>query len=131
MEEILASIKRVIAEDGRPAARPGPRLASRPRRRARLPPAEDDVLELRIRSARATSLVSDDAAVASRQSLAALAALRERARDARPGRRRPARSGGARDAAADAQGLARPQPARHGRGAGHPRDRPDHRASRF
>jgi len=78
MEDILASIKRVIAEDGRPAARParGSRPAEAPRP---APPAEDDVLELQDPVGEGQSLVSDDAAIASRQSLAALASLRERA----------------------------------------------------
>ncbi|MEA3003306.1 MAG: uncharacterized protein QOH81_2094 [Sphingomonadales bacterium] len=74
MEEILASIKRVIAEDGRAAARPA--RGSRP---AEAPPLEEDVLELSDPIAEpATPLVSDGAAAASRQSLAALSALRER-----------------------------------------------------
>jgi hypothetical protein len=73
MEEILASIKRVIAEDGR-AARPA--RGSRPAE-ASIP--EEDVLELRDAIGEPPiSLVSDDAAAASRQSLAALSALRER-----------------------------------------------------
>lgn len=78
MEDILASIKRVIAEDGRPAARParGSRPAEAPRP---APPAEDDVLELQDPVGEGHGLVSDDAAIASRQSLAALAGLRERA----------------------------------------------------
>lgn len=75
MEDILASIKRVIAEDGRPAARParGSRPAEAPR------PAlaeEDDVLELQDPVREGQGLVSDDATIASRQSLAALASLR-------------------------------------------------------
>jgi cell pole-organizing protein PopZ len=74
MEEILASIKRVIAEDGRAAARPA--RGSRP---AEAPPPEEDVLELSDPIGEpATPLVSEDAAAASRQSLAALSALRER-----------------------------------------------------
>jgi hypothetical protein len=74
MEEILASIKRVIAEDGRAAARPA--RGSRP---AEAPPPEDDVLELSNPiGGPATPLMSPDAAAASRQSLAALSALRER-----------------------------------------------------
>jgi len=75
MEEILASIKRVIAEDGRVAARPA--RGSRP---AEAPPPEEDVLELSdpIGEPAVAPLVSDDAAAASRQSLAALSALRER-----------------------------------------------------
>jgi cell pole-organizing protein PopZ len=75
MEEILASIKRVIAEDGRAAARParGSRPAEAP------PPPEDDVLELSDPIGEpASSLISEDAAEASRQSLAALSALKER-----------------------------------------------------
>jgi cell pole-organizing protein PopZ len=78
MEDILASIKRVIAEDGRPAARParGSRPAEAPKP---APPDEDDVLELQDPLGEGQGLVSDDAAIASRQSLAALAGLRERA----------------------------------------------------
>ncbi|HEX9947244.1 MAG TPA: DUF2497 domain-containing protein [Allosphingosinicella sp.] len=78
MEDILASIKRVIAEDSRPAARParGSRPAEAPRP---APPADDDVLELQDPVGEGHGLVSDDAAIASRQSLAALAGLRERA----------------------------------------------------
>jgi uncharacterized protein len=81
MEDILASIKRVIAEDGRPAARParGSRPAEAPRPSV---PEEDDVLELQDPVGDGQSLVSDDAAIASRQSLAALASLRERAGEA-------------------------------------------------
>ncbi len=74
MEEILASIKRVIAEDGRTAARPA--RGSRP---AEAPPPEEDVLELSDPIGEpAVPLVSDNAAAASRQSLAALSALKER-----------------------------------------------------
>ncbi len=74
MEEILASIKRVIAEDGRAAARPA--RGSRP---AEAPSPDEDVLELRDAIGEPpASLVSDDAAAASRHSLAALSALRER-----------------------------------------------------
>ena len=82
MEEILASIKRVIAEDGR-----APAAASRAARRP--PPAEpepppasaaepEDVLELDDPVGEGESLLSADAAAASRQKLAALSALRER-----------------------------------------------------
>ena len=79
MEEILASIKRVIAEDGRAAtARParGSRPAAAPETSA-LPEPEDDVLELNDPIDEGSGLVSDDAAEASRQSLAALAAVRD------------------------------------------------------
>jgi cell pole-organizing protein PopZ len=82
MEEILASIKRVIAEDGRVAAA-RPARGSRPVEAPRpgLVPDEDDedVLELSDPVSEGDGLVSDDAAAASRQSLAALSALRERA----------------------------------------------------
>jgi cell pole-organizing protein PopZ len=82
MEEILASIKRVIAEDGRAAA-----ASQRPARRAPRPelaPAslhdedEEDVLELDDPRSETEGLLSADAAAASRQKLAALSALRER-----------------------------------------------------
>ncbi|MFL6844250.1 MAG: DUF2497 domain-containing protein [Allosphingosinicella sp.] len=77
MEEILASIKRVIAEDGRqPPARPA--RGSRPAEAPRAPPAEDDVLELQDPVGEGEGLVSDDAAAASRNALAALSALKER-----------------------------------------------------
>jgi len=74
MEDILASIKRVIAEDGRPAARPA--RGSRPAEAPRPAPVEEDVLELQDPVGEGDGLVSDDAASASRQSLAALASLR-------------------------------------------------------
>ena len=77
MEEILASIKRVIQEDGRAGAQ------SRPRRNARAEPAppepaagEEDVLELDDPVDGMDGLVSTTAAEASRQSLAALNAVR-------------------------------------------------------
>ena len=74
MEDILASIKRVIAEAGRPTARPA--RGSRPAEAPRPAPAEDDVLELQDPVGEGDGLVSDDAASASRQSLAALVSLR-------------------------------------------------------
>jgi uncharacterized protein len=74
MEEILASIKRVIAEDGRAgAARPA--RGTRPTEAPRL---DDDVLELSDPVTEADGLISTDVAQASRQSLAALSALKER-----------------------------------------------------
>jgi cell pole-organizing protein PopZ len=76
MEEILASIKRVIAEDGRAAS-----TAPRARRLARTEPqaeAEDDVLELDEPVSEGPSLLSEDAAQATRQRLASLSALRQR-----------------------------------------------------
>ena len=99
MEEILASIKRVIAEDGK-AAQARPARGSRP---AEAPPAEEmlqkaggeaeapemdssdeDILELDDPVTDGDGLVSEDAASASRQSLAALAALREPAPEPAP-----------------------------------------------
>jgi uncharacterized protein len=78
MEDILASIKRVIAEDGRASARParGSRPAEAPRP-APTPP-EEDVLELSDPVSEGDGLVSEDAATASARSLAALSAIRER-----------------------------------------------------
>ena len=75
MEEILASIKRVIAEDGRAAAA-RPARGSRP---AEAQPPEDDVLELSDPIREGDGLVSDGAAAASRHSLAALSSLQGRA----------------------------------------------------
>ena len=64
MEEILASIKRVIADDGAAAAARARRLP-----RAEAPPADppgdDDVLELDDPVSDATGLMSSDAADAS------------------------------------------------------------------
>jgi hypothetical protein len=78
MEEILASIKRVIAEDNRAAigstrnARPAPRAEPEPE-----PAEDDDVLELRDPVSEQDAIMSQDSAAASRQSLAALAAMRQ------------------------------------------------------
>jgi len=81
MEDILASIKRVIAEDGRTAAAAAPRQARSAARAEPPPPAEEpeDVLELDDPLSDGGSLLSPDATAASRQKLAALSALRERA----------------------------------------------------
>ncbi|MBV8687756.1 MAG: DUF2497 domain-containing protein [Alphaproteobacteria bacterium] len=84
MEEILASIKRVIAEDGRAAAA-RPARGSRPVEAPRPSPPEEDVLELSDPVTEGDGLVSDDAAAASRQSLAALSALKERSETAPAG----------------------------------------------
>jgi len=79
MEEILASIKRVIAEDGRSAG--APRGRSR-RSETDVPPdpevqaTDEDVLELDEPLVE-EGLLSPDTAAASRQSLAQLAALRQ------------------------------------------------------
>ena len=73
MEEILASIKRVIREDARPPAQPR-RVGKRGE-----PPSssDDDVLELNGPiDEPGPTLVSEDAAAASRQSLAALSSMR-------------------------------------------------------
>lgn len=75
MEEILASIKRVIAEDNR-AASTVPRPARRPARGE--PTPDEDVLELDDPLSDAPGLLSDDAASASRERLSALSALRQR-----------------------------------------------------
>jgi cell pole-organizing protein PopZ len=75
MEEILASIKRVIAEDGRAGAARPPR-GTRPTEAPRA--VEEDVLELSDPVTEAGGLISTDVAAASRQSLAALSALKER-----------------------------------------------------
>ena len=79
MEEILASIKRVIREDVRPQgqARP-PRRGLKPDALPPPPalPPEEDVLELDDPVDMGSGLVSEDAAAASRQSLAALSAVR-------------------------------------------------------
>jgi cell pole-organizing protein PopZ len=85
MEEILASIKRVIAEDGRAAAA-RPARGSRP---AEAPPPEpapdEDILELDDPVSEGEGLVSDDTAFASRQALAALDAVRDRGEGYSPG----------------------------------------------
>lgn len=80
MEEILASIKRVIAEDGRDAGRRAASTAApRPRRIARAEPApEEDVLELDDPVSEGPGLLSEDVAAASRERLASLSALRQR-----------------------------------------------------
>jgi cell pole-organizing protein PopZ len=79
MEEILASIKRVISEDGRIATNPRVRRTPAPAE----PPAEtaeeEDVLELDDPVAEDKGLMSNDVAAASRQRLAALSTLRQRA----------------------------------------------------
>src|SRR3712207_745696 len=87
MEEILASIKRVIADDGRQAPQ-----VPKPLRATKLPPEpvpepepepvavapeEDDVLELNNPLRDDDGLASASAAVSARQSLAAPAAIRQ------------------------------------------------------
>ncbi len=73
MEEILASIKRVIREDNRVPA--PPRAAKRPAQPA-AEASDDDVLELDQPMEQPATLASDDAVAASRQSLAALSNVR-------------------------------------------------------
>ena len=85
MEEILASIKRVIAEDGKAAASAA-EPASPPVRGKRLrpattvapPPAEEDVLELDEPITEGPTLLSDNAAASTRSRLASLSAIRQR-----------------------------------------------------
>lgn len=74
MEEILASIKRVISEDKR--------ISEGPRRRASdvepmVPDAGEDVLELNAPLEGGEPLMSHERAAATRHSLAALAAVRQ------------------------------------------------------
>jgi cell pole-organizing protein PopZ len=77
MEEILASIKRVIAEDGRAAlASPRGRNGHHPEAGAD-PEPEEDVLELSDPVSDEDRLISEGSAAASRQSLAVLAAMRQ------------------------------------------------------
>ncbi|WP_324749840.1 DUF2497 domain-containing protein [Sphingomonas sp. LY54] len=78
MEEILASIKRVIAEDGR-AAMASPRGRGARVEPGAIPPIapEDDVLELNDPVSDEDRIMSDGAAEASRQALAALAAMNQ------------------------------------------------------
>jgi cell pole-organizing protein PopZ len=87
MEEILASIKRVIAEDVREggtrvATTAGSTATARGRRvrpvPAEPPPADDDVLELDEPITEGPTLLSDDAAASTRVRLASLSALRQR-----------------------------------------------------
>ncbi|MDB5669511.1 MAG: hypothetical protein JWO25_470 [Alphaproteobacteria bacterium] len=75
MEEILASIKRVIAEDGRAVTRPA--RGSRPSEAPRAAP-DEDVLELSDPISEGDGLVSLDAAAAARQSLTALSEIKDR-----------------------------------------------------
>ena len=87
MEEILASIKRVIAEDGRGAIGSArPRSASPTDAESQsAPPPEEDVLELSDPVSDEDGLLSEGSAAASRQSLAALAAMRQGERAAAAG----------------------------------------------
>jgi hypothetical protein len=82
MEEILASIKRVISEDGRAGIAAARGARSAPRNQPEPEPeepasAEEDVLELSDPVSDENGLLSQDTAAASRQSLAALAAMRQ------------------------------------------------------
>ena len=86
MEEILASIKRVIAEDGRAVlASKGTRAVQQNEQAEQDPAPEDDVLELSNPISEDDGLLSDDSATASRQSLALLAAMRQQNHAPTPG----------------------------------------------
>ncbi|MGQ0661209.1 DUF2497 domain-containing protein [Sphingosinicella sp.] len=74
MEEILASIKRVIAEDNR--AQPARARRASPDPEPVAAESEEDVLELDDPVPETGSLLSSDAAAASRARLAALTTLR-------------------------------------------------------
>jgi cell pole-organizing protein PopZ len=74
MEEILASIKRVIADDGRASARPTRAETQDQPVEASM---EEDVLELSDPVSEADGLTSDDTTAATRKKLAALAAMRQ------------------------------------------------------
>lgn len=85
MEDILASIKRVIAEDSGVGERRGGLAAAARRRMPRAEPApeaDEDVLELDDPVTDSAGLLSDDAATASRQRLASLSALRQKSETA-------------------------------------------------
>ena len=71
MEEILASIKRVINEDKRPV------VVGQQAEGEESQPAEDDILELNAPVIEGEPLMSEERAQATRQSLAALAAARQ------------------------------------------------------
>jgi cell pole-organizing protein PopZ len=75
MEEILASIKRVISEDSRGDAVAAPRVRRTPNEAA---PTEEDVLELDDPVTEEAGLMSSNVAAASRERLSALSALRQR-----------------------------------------------------
>lgn len=78
MEDILASIKRVIAEDGRAAAPARPRRAMPDPVETAASEDEEDVLELDDPVTEHSGLLSSDVAAASRKRLAALSTLRGR-----------------------------------------------------
>ena len=75
MEEILASIKRVISEDSRGDAATPARVRRTPTDAA---PTEEDVLELDDPVSEETGLMSSNVAAASRERLSALSTLRRR-----------------------------------------------------
>ncbi len=78
MEEILASIKRVIAEDGRASAQQRPPRRVQPVVETVPEPTEpQDVLELSDPVSEENGLLSQGATAASRQALATLAALKQ------------------------------------------------------
>ena len=75
MEEILASIKRVISEDSRGDVAASPRVRRTPPEAAS---TEEDVLELDDPVTEDSGLMSSNVAAASRERLSALSALRQR-----------------------------------------------------
>ena len=75
MEEILASIKRVISEDSRGDVAASPRVRRTPPEAV---PTEEDVLELDDPVTEDSGLMSSNVAAASRERLSALSALRQR-----------------------------------------------------
>lgn len=83
MEDILASIKRVIAEDSRSATpraqRRAPTADAVPSSTPPEPAAAEDVLELSDPIEADKGLISQNAALASRQALSTLAAMRQQA----------------------------------------------------
>ncbi len=78
MEDILASIKRVIAEDGRATPPVRPRRPAPEPIEAAAAAEDEDVLELDNPVTEHSGLLSSDVAAASRKRLAALSSLRGR-----------------------------------------------------
>ncbi len=80
MEEILASIKRVIAQDARiTGAAPAAAAVAPAEGDAAPAPDDEDVLELDDPVTEADALMSEDAAAVSRERLQSLSAMRQRA----------------------------------------------------
>ncbi|MGP1283926.1 MAG: DUF2497 domain-containing protein [Parasphingopyxis sp.] len=103
MEEILASIKKIIAEDGETAVSGPDARSRRERPKPAEPAASDDVLELTEQVEQpepadeaADPIMSDDTVAASQAALAALSAIAN-----------PANQGGNTDSAHPLEGLVR------------------------